>query len=91
MLDYETESRIAGPVAPEEPILLRIYSTEGVATTAVENNFHRLLEAADHFRSVTRSAGREWFLTSTKFLDEIARVLKLRVQVVNDVEVADVD
>lgn len=69
---------------PEEPILLRIYRTGGVAAAPVESDFHRLLEAADHSRSVTRSAGREWFLTSTRFLDEIARVLKLSVEVVND-------
>ena len=69
---------------PEEPILLRIYRTGGAASAPVENNFHRLLEAADHSRSVARSAGREWFLTTTRFLDEIARVLKLSVEVVND-------
>ena len=69
---------------PEEPILLRIYRTGGAAATPVESDFHRLLEAADHSRNVARSAGREWFLTSTRFLDEIARVLKLSVEVVND-------
>ena len=68
---------------PEEPILLRIYRTDGAAAP-VESDFHRLLEAADHSRSVARSAGREWFVTSTRFLDEVARVLKLSVEVVND-------
>jgi hypothetical protein len=68
---------------PEEPILLRIYRTELPATTSVEDNFHRLLAAADHSASVTRSAGREWFVTSIKFLDEVAKVLKLPVEVVN--------
>ena len=48
---------------PEEPILLRIYRTDGTAAAApVEVAFHRLLEAADHTRSVARTAGREWFL-----------------------------
>lgn len=69
---------------PEEPILLRIYRTDGAAAAPVESDFHRLLEAADHSRSVARSAGREWFVTSTRFLDEIARVLRLTVEVVND-------
>ena len=45
---------------PEEPILLRIYRIDGTAVAApVEIAFHRLLEAADHTRSVTRTAGRE--------------------------------
>jgi methionyl-tRNA formyltransferase len=51
---------------PEEPILLRIYRTGGSAATPAESDFHRLLQAADHSRSVARSAGREWFLTSTR-------------------------
>jgi len=69
---------------PEEPILLRVYRTDGSAAAPIESDFHRLLEAADHSRSVARSAGREWFLTSIRFLDEIARVLKLSVEVVNE-------
>jgi hypothetical protein len=43
----------------------------------------RLLEAADHSR-IARSAGREWFVTSSRFLDEVARVMRLPVVVVND-------
>lgn len=69
---------------PEEPILLRIYRTDGSATGPVEAQFHRLLEAADHYRSVARSAGREWFLTTTRFLDEVARALNLPTEVVNE-------
>lgn len=76
---------------PEEPVLLRIYRTDGAGTTEVESSFHRLLEAADHFRSVARSAGREWFLTTTRFLDEIARVLRLPAEVVNDTTVEPED
>ena len=69
---------------PEEPILLRIYRTDASAAAPAENAFHRLLAAADHSRSVSRSAGREWFVTSTRFLDEVARVMKLSIEVVND-------
>ena len=76
---------------PEEPILLRIYRTDGAGAALVETDFHRLLDAADHNRSVTKTAGREWFVTSTRFLDEIARVLKLPVVVVNDADVLDED
>ncbi len=49
----------------------------------------RLLEAADHTRSVARTAGREWFVTSTRFLDEVARVMRLPVVVVNEAEVGN--
>lgn len=73
---------------PEEPILLRIYGTDSGDAASVESTFHRLLEAADHHRSVARTAGREWFVTSTRFLDEVARALELKVRVVNE---ADVD
>lgn len=56
---------------PEEPILLRIYRTDGASAALTETYFHRLLDAVDHNRSVTRSAGREWFVTSTRFLSLI--------------------
>ncbi len=74
---------------PEEPILLRIYKTDGRLNAETESKFHRLLKAADHTRSVARMAGREWFVTSTKFLDEVARVLDLTVVVVNETIVDD--
>jgi hypothetical protein len=70
---------------PEEPILLRVYPT--AAGTDFEARFHRLLEAADHHRSVARTAGREWFVTSTRFLDEAARVMGLNVMIVNEAPV----
>ena len=74
---------------PEEPILLRIYKSESAATSATESDFHRLLEAADHSRSVARTAGRERFVTSTRFLDEVARVMRLEVVIVNDADVVE--
>lgn len=74
---------------PEEPILLRIYRSDSGSTATTENNFHRLLEAADHARSVARLAGREWFVTSTRFLDEVARVMGLQIIVVNDASIGD--
>jgi hypothetical protein len=77
---------------PEEPILLRIYRTGDAAAAApAEIKFHRLLEAADHTRSVARTAGREWFLTTTRFLDEIARIMDLSIEIVNDTDVIDED
>jgi hypothetical protein len=74
---------------PEEPILLRIYRTDATATGPIEANFHALLEAADHSRSVARTAGREWFVTSTRFLDEVARVMGLHTQVVSDADTTE--
>lgn len=76
---------------PEEPILLRIYRTESRTAAQVEERFHRLLEAADHHRSVAKTAGREWFVTSTRFLDEVAKTLSLTVDVVNETEVSEDD
>jgi hypothetical protein len=74
---------------PEEPILLRIYKTEPQSSAIAEDRFHKLLEAADHNRSVARSAGREWFVTSTRFLDEVAKTLSLPIEVVNEAEISD--
>lgn len=74
---------------PEEPILLRICRTESQSSAVAEDRFHRLLEAADHHRSVARSAGREWYVTSTRFLDEVAKTLSLPIEVVNDAEISD--
>ena len=66
---------------PEEPLLLRIYPTEdGEGSTEMERKFHRLLEAADHDRSRARTGGTEWFLTSVRFLDEVAITLGLEVR-----------
>ena len=65
---------------PEDPVLLRVYACEAADSNAKERLFHRLLEAADHDRSTARTGGTEWFLTSVRFLDEVASVLGLRIQ-----------
>ena len=56
---------------PEDPWLLRIYTCIG-DVYQTEQAIHRLLRAADHRQSTGRSAGTEWFLTSLRFLDEVA-------------------
>ncbi|KHJ74168.1 GIY-YIG nuclease family protein [Rhodococcus sp. Chr-9] len=76
---------------PEEPILLRIYRTAPGAATQAEATFHRLLEAADHHRSVARTAGREWFVTNPRFVDEVAQALGFDAVVVNEAGVSDDD
>lgn len=65
---------------PEDPVLLRVYETGAADTSEKEKVFHRLLEAADHDRSKARTGGTEWFLTSLRFLDEVALVLGLAVR-----------
>lgn len=69
---------------PEEPVLLRIYSAPPNECSTLEKQFHSMMEAADHNRSVSRSAGREWFVTSTKFLDQFARALGLPIHVIKE-------
>ena len=66
---------------PEEPVLLRIYQRKqsSVEVPVLEKRFHSLLESADHDRSAARTGGTEWFLTSLKFLDEIADTLNLEI------------
>jgi hypothetical protein len=69
---------------PEDPVLLRIYPCDGGTSQRFEHTFHRLLEAADHDRSTARTGGTEWFLTSIRFLDEVARVLGLDVREITE-------
>lgn len=71
-------------VLPEEPVLLRVYPVGDATSSEVEGVFHDLLEAADHLRREGRVVGREWFLTTTKFLDQIAVTLRLPVRRVFD-------
>jgi hypothetical protein len=72
---------------PEDPVLLRIYVTEA-DTIEKERVFHRMLEAADHDRSQARTGGTEWFLTSVRFLDELAGILGMEIRDV--AELADI-
>jgi hypothetical protein len=69
---------------PEEPVLLRVYPCPEEASHATEATFHRLLVAADHDRSKARTGGTEWFLSSTRFLDEVASTLGLEIRRVSD-------
>lgn len=72
---------------PEDPILLRIYPA--AESAAAEKQFHAWLTAADHAGTRTKRAGAEWFVTSTKFLDRVARALSLEIEVVNEVETGE--
>lgn len=69
---------------PEDPVLLRVYPCEEDDSGRHEKRFHALLEAADHDRSKARTGGTEWFLTSLKFLDEIATTLDLEIREITE-------
>jgi hypothetical protein len=69
---------------PEDPVLLRVYPCQEDASIRVERKFHGLLEAADHDRSKARTGGTEWFLTSLRFLDEIATTLDLEIRQITE-------
>lgn len=73
-------------VLPEDPVLLRVYVTGDNPSAVEERNFHEWLEAADHGRSRSAKGNREWYLTTTKFLDRVARQRGLEIHVVSDLD-----
>lgn len=84
---YRASSQGRLTALPEDPILLRIYPVE--ASAEAERDFHAWLRDADHASSRTRRGGSEWYVTSTKFLDRIARAKGLEVQVVTEFEAGE--
>lgn len=84
-------SRVGGQgrttALPEDPVLLRVYPTGDLSSQTEEAAFHAWLEAADHYRSRSSRGGREWFLTSTKFLDRIAAERSLPINIVSTLDV----
>lgn len=79
---YRVKSQGRITSLPEDPILLRVYPAE--ESSAIEREFHAWLLAADHEAGRTLRGGTEWFVTSTAFLDRVARSLNLDVIRVND-------
>jgi hypothetical protein len=84
---YRASSQGRLTALPEDPILLRIYPVD--ASADAERDFHAWLRDADHAGSRTRRGGSEWYVTSTKFLDRIARSKGLDVRVITDFEAGD--
>ncbi|MGH3894343.1 MAG: GIY-YIG nuclease family protein, partial [Rhodococcus qingshengii] len=74
---------------PEDPVLLRVYQVDPGTSSEIERDFHSWLDDANHDRSRSTRGGTEWFLTSVRFLDRIARSHKLAITVVNDVEMGE--
>ena len=84
---YRATSQARVTSLPEDPWLLRIYPVE--ASSHAELQFHGFLRDADHDGVRGTRTGAEWFLTSPKFLDRIARTLGLEVRVINDFAIDD--
>ena len=68
---------------------MRHYEVAGTESAKAERDFHAWLRDADHAGGRTQRGGSEWFVTSTKFLDRIARSMGLEVVVVTDVDAGD--
>lgn len=81
---YRTGSQGRLTALPEDPILLRIYPCED--SRAMEQKFYAWLRDADHPGSRAKRGGAEWYVTSTKFLDRVARAHGLDVVEVNEDE-----
>jgi hypothetical protein len=84
---YRANSQGRLTALPEDPILLRIYPVE--ESRQAERDFHSWLRDADHVGGRTRRGGSEWFTTSTKFLDRIARSKGLEVRVVTEFDAGE--
>lgn len=84
---YRASSQGRLTALPEDPILLRIYPADESAHA--ERAFHGWLRDADHASGRTKRGGSEWFVTSTKFLDRVARSLSLEVREVTRFEAGD--
>jgi hypothetical protein len=66
---------------------MRIYPVD--ASSDAERQFHGFLRDADHDGVRGTRTGAEWFLTSLKFLDRIAKTLGLEVRIINDFVIDD--
>lgn len=67
---------------PEDPVLLRIYHSEGMDVSEIERKFHTTLEKVGHERSsATRTrSGTEWFATTEEALDALADLMGLQIE-----------
>ena len=64
---------------PEDPWIARVYRHAGKTPTALEREFHHLLEAAGHSRAAGKHSGRDWYATNLEYLDAIATALGCEV------------
>lgn len=84
---YRATSQARVTSLPEDPWLLRMYPVD--ASSEAEKRMHAFLRAADHDGVRGGRIGAEWFLTSLKFLDHVAKSLELEVRVINDFAIED--
>jgi hypothetical protein len=64
---------------PEDPYIARVYRHPILTPKELEDEFHRLLDAAGHGRSNAKHSGKEWFTTNLEFLDAIASALSCEI------------
>jgi T5orf172 domain len=64
---------------PEDPYIARVYRHPSLTPKELEDEFHRLLDAAGHGRSHAKLSGKEWFTTNLEFLDAIASALTCEI------------
>lgn len=64
---------------PEVPYIARVYRHPILTPKELEDEFHRLLDAAGHGRSNAKHSGTEWFTTNLEFLDAIASALDCEI------------
>ncbi len=74
---------------PEPLVVVRAYTTDPGQAKATEAHFRRLLETAGHTnprRLPHRrdQVDKEWFVTSTDFLDAVAMALGLRIEIAEE-------
>lgn len=82
------EGSVRAMSLPEDPILLRVYVTGNKPADEEERHFREWMEAAGHGRSRSAKGNRDWFMTTTKFLDRVAVQRGLEITVVTDVDAA---
>jgi transcriptional regulator with XRE-family HTH domain len=71
---------------PEDPVLVRVYVTGPKPADEEERHFHEWMEAAGHGRSRSSRGNRDWYLTTTKFLDRVAVQRGLEITVVSNLD-----
>ena len=79
VVDMRIADQTRSTAMPEDPFVLRVYRSDQLTNTELEKMFHKMLQAAGHYRTEARHGGKEWYATNLEFLDQIAETLNLRI------------
>jgi hypothetical protein len=74
---------------PEEPILLRIYRTSRASSAPAEATFHASWTPPTIVAPSAKTPGENGSSPTTDSLDEIARTLRLHIDIINEGEFDD--